>query len=582
MSAARTLSPSALYRRFASWSRATSRDRPASLAPCPSATHQARCRSRSAAASPARRSALLGVLAQGLQEPVARRRAEGLGDDERLVDQPGDEVEDLRGLDRPAGADGLGPFEREAAGEDGQAAEEGALGRGEQGVGPVDERPERLVAGQGRPAAAGEEAEAVVQARGDLLHAEHAHPRGGELEGEGDAVQTAADLRDVRARSGRSPGRRGRRRRRARRRGPRPRSTGGCGRSAPGRRPARAAPAGPAAGPARRSRRGRRAARGWWRGSRTSGHRCRTAATSRAQASTTCSQLSRRRSARRRPRTAMSAVCAGWPGASPAPIAVSAVPATSAGSARGARGARSTNHTPPGHGQPSGAPAPASTPAAAWSARRVLPTPPAPVSVTSARAASSRRTSASSRPRPTKLVSWRGRLWGGAAGGAGAGAGPRRRAGAASKATRVRRRERQGGRQQGHGLPLRRAADSPLEGADPLRAQARPLGQGLLGQPGARAVATQQLRRTWGPCPRPRSRPRPRPRPSPCSRSVRHSLAPGPGRRPRIAPRPPGAPRARRPRTTGAVRVRCAVVSGSGPRRRADCAPGGGIVQSAP
>ena len=49
--------------------------------------------------------------------------------------------------------------------------------------------------------------------------------------------------------------------------------------------------------------------------------------------------------------------------------------------------------------------------AATSMARRVLPEPPAPVSVTRRASPSSAASSSSSRPRPTKLVSWSGRLW---------------------------------------------------------------------------------------------------------------------------------------------------------------------------
>ena len=125
----------------------------------------------------------------------------------------------------------------------------------------------------------------------------------------------------------------------------------------------------------------------------------------------------------------------------------------------------------------------------------------------------------------------------------------------------------QGLHQARHGLPLGRAPDPPLEGADPLRAQPRPLGQGLLGQPGGLAVAPRAARRTWGP------RPRPRPRPSPVlSVDPPRARPHGPGRRPRIAPPPAGRHTGRRTRTPALVRVRCAVVGGSGPRRLADYA----------
>jgi len=48
--------------------------------------------------------------------------------------------------------------------------------------------------------------------------------------------------------------------------------------------------------------------------------------------------------------------------------------------------------------------------AAISAARRVLPAPPAPVNVTNRLSANNDRTSSICAPRPTKLVSWTGKL----------------------------------------------------------------------------------------------------------------------------------------------------------------------------
>jgi hypothetical protein len=88
--------------------------------------------------------------------------------------------------------------------------------------------------------------------------------------------------------------------------------------------------------------------------------------------------------------------------ASRTPNAAATAEATSAGSASAAR---ETYRTPSRRAPPARA--------AASSARRVLPTPPGPVSVSSRAPRSRRLTSASSRSRPTKLVSGTGRLPGG-------------------------------------------------------------------------------------------------------------------------------------------------------------------------
>ncbi len=110
------------------------------------------------------------------------------------------------------------------------------------------------------------------------------------------------------------------------------------------------------------------------------GHAPSSAAISAAHASSRCSQLSSTTSVCRSPmnRTRVSTVeRPGWSGN---PSARADVAGTSAGSVIGAR---STYQTPPGYWPPA---------TAISSARRVLPTPPAPVRVTSRLTASSRRT----------------------------------------------------------------------------------------------------------------------------------------------------------------------------------------------
>ena len=73
------------------------------------------------------------------------------------------------GVDVAAGGDLLGRVEREAAGEHREAPEHRALALGQQLVAPVDRRLQRLLAGQHRARAAGEQPEAVVEPGRDLL-----------------------------------------------------------------------------------------------------------------------------------------------------------------------------------------------------------------------------------------------------------------------------------------------------------------------------------------------------------------------------------------------------------------------------
>ena len=69
-------------------------------------------------------------------------------------------------------------------------------GFGQQVVAPVDQRAQRLLARQRGAAAAGQQPEAVVQPRGDLLRRKHLDARGRQLDRQRDAVQPVADLRD--------------------------------------------------------------------------------------------------------------------------------------------------------------------------------------------------------------------------------------------------------------------------------------------------------------------------------------------------------------------------------------------------
>ena len=131
-----------------------------------------------------------GVLAHGVEQTEALT----LRDNERLLDQPGEQIDDPPPGDRTAGADLLGRLEREPSGEDREPTEEHALLAREQVMAPVDRGPQRLLAGQRRAAAGAEHVEAVAQARGDLLERQRGRAGRGELDGQRHAVQTPADL----------------------------------------------------------------------------------------------------------------------------------------------------------------------------------------------------------------------------------------------------------------------------------------------------------------------------------------------------------------------------------------------------
>jgi hypothetical protein len=112
------------------------------------------------------------------------------GDDERLVHQRRER------LPRLGPAHPLGRGERGAARERAEPPGDGALGLREELPAPVDDRAQRLVAGERGAHTGGEQAEPVVEAVGDLLGREGAQAGGGQLDGERLAVEAAADLGD--------------------------------------------------------------------------------------------------------------------------------------------------------------------------------------------------------------------------------------------------------------------------------------------------------------------------------------------------------------------------------------------------
>ena len=129
-----------------------------------------------------------GVLADRLEQSVARPAVAMLGDHEGLVDQPPDGVQHAAA----SGADRARRREVEAAGEHGEAAEDDAFGFVEQVMAPLDRGRERLLAFGRAAGAPHEQREAVVEPALDLARRQGPQPRGGELERQRHAVQPLA------------------------------------------------------------------------------------------------------------------------------------------------------------------------------------------------------------------------------------------------------------------------------------------------------------------------------------------------------------------------------------------------------
>src|SRR5262249_14770988 len=92
--------------------------------------------------------------------------------------------------------DALGRLQREASGEDGDAPEQCALVWSEKVVAPVDQRSQRLLAGEGRTVASPKQAEPVAKGLGDGLGRKRTNAARPQLAREGNAVESMADVDD--------------------------------------------------------------------------------------------------------------------------------------------------------------------------------------------------------------------------------------------------------------------------------------------------------------------------------------------------------------------------------------------------
>ncbi|MDX6419995.1 MAG: hypothetical protein QOG28_4615 [Trebonia sp.] len=115
-----------------------------------------------------------------------------------LVDQADERWQDLIPGELAVCADRFRRRDVEAAGEDRQPRPQQLLGRRAQRVAPLDRGPQRLVARRPRAPAAGEQPQPVVDELGHLAQRQRAQPDGGELDGQGNAVEPPADRDDVR------------------------------------------------------------------------------------------------------------------------------------------------------------------------------------------------------------------------------------------------------------------------------------------------------------------------------------------------------------------------------------------------
>ena len=153
-------------------------------------------RSTAPATAPSPREPFPAVLPERLElaEPGV---CAGVGDgDQGLVGQSAQRIEDLAGRHLLVGTDGLGRGQAAAATEHRQPGEQAAFVLEQQVVAPVHHRPERLLAGQGGAGTPGEQPEAVAEPFGQGGQRQRTQTGGGELNGQGQVVEPAADVLD--------------------------------------------------------------------------------------------------------------------------------------------------------------------------------------------------------------------------------------------------------------------------------------------------------------------------------------------------------------------------------------------------
>ena len=136
---------------------------------------------------------LLRVLPDRLQHSVTRSATDVLGEHQRLVDQQGEEVENLMTFDVATGCRRRG-IEIESGHEHREPREQHAFRLGQQRMRPVHRRAQRLLSPHRRACPARQQPEAIVQPVPDLGQGEHPHTRGSQFDCQRDAVEPPTDV----------------------------------------------------------------------------------------------------------------------------------------------------------------------------------------------------------------------------------------------------------------------------------------------------------------------------------------------------------------------------------------------------
>ena len=139
---------------------------------------------------------LPAVLGERLQQGEAHAAGHRDGDHQRLVDQRPKMVGDVGGGDLVVGAHHFGRRQVAAAGEHREPFEDALLVVEQELVAPIDDGTQRLLSGQGRARPARQQAEPIVEPRGDLGERERPGTGRRQLDRQRQPVEPSADLGD--------------------------------------------------------------------------------------------------------------------------------------------------------------------------------------------------------------------------------------------------------------------------------------------------------------------------------------------------------------------------------------------------
>jgi hypothetical protein len=138
----------------------------------------------------------MGVLANGLEQPITGMAVRLVGEHERTPDQAAEMLENVERVDDVRSDDRLSILERAAPRENGQAIEHDSLVIAQEVIGPVDRPPQRLMALHRAPRTAAQQPELVVEPYRDLARGHRLHPRRSQLDCERNATEATTDLDD--------------------------------------------------------------------------------------------------------------------------------------------------------------------------------------------------------------------------------------------------------------------------------------------------------------------------------------------------------------------------------------------------